>query len=282
MTPVTAIWAPTIRGRSAICACRHAEGHGDANLAALGFHHARGQIEGGKDRADEYSERNDVRRLLIALDVFRDGAVDRVIDVLRDVNSNQEQLVAQRLLKLGDDRFPGGIITDADDGLIDETGPRCDVLHGLQRRKDNHVAGMGEESAALCDNDKVLRRQRVPDVADCATTGNERLALGGQVMGKGEFVLKENIEPAGIGRAKFPALGQVDAVDGYSLRVRKIHADQLTGDKDDYFVVFLIHCHELELRRDGQAFLHALDCIGGRDGLNDPGELVPWNEAAVA
>ena len=65
---------------------------------------------------------------------------------------------------------------------------------------------MGEESAALCDNDEVLRRQRVPDVADCATTGNERLALGGQVMGKGEFVLKENIWLAGIGGPEFATL----------------------------------------------------------------------------
>ena len=85
----------------------YAKRHRNANLAALGLYHAGGQIEGGKDGADEDGEGDDIRRLLIALNILRDGAINGIIDILCDGGADLWQLRLQRLFQLRDDGFPG-------------------------------------------------------------------------------------------------------------------------------------------------------------------------------
>ena len=74
--------------------------------------------------------------LLIALNVLRYRAVDRVIDVLCDIDSHKWQLGAQRLLKFGDDLFfTRGIVADANDCLVDQTGAPRSILHPSPMRR---------------------------------------------------------------------------------------------------------------------------------------------------
>ncbi len=255
-----------------------AQGHPDADLAALGLHDPADQVEGGEGRPEQDEQREDREELAVGLDVADDHLVGGIVVAGHHPAADARER-GGRAGQVGGHGFPVGAGTDADDEVVDEAGHPGQVLGGGQAGEDAGETGLRHHPAALGHHDEHLRRRGLPDVAG-RPPGHHEAAFRGQPVVAAEAVLQGDggdavLADGVVRRDQGAPHVRGDAIDGRAAvgeldaYQRPGHEDRLPGsrgvhrDRDD---------QALGRRRDGRRVVERVDERAERAG-RDRGAL---------
>ena len=248
-----------------------AEGHGRADLAALGLYHPGGEVQRGERRAREQHQREYVVELLVPLGVAGEGEVRSIVLRAHEIEAGLG--VAGRRLgqqhRLHAVHVCAGL--DCEHQVIDQTLPARQSLGGLQGREQHGQVRLSEE-AALLDDQEVLGRHGVAYVSGGDAAPDLQLALVRQPVVDAEVALDQDDRLPDLPLFDRPPHQGLHAVDA-GTAARHVDADDPAANEKRAIVG-----GDLDLGLEDEPLL---DCRHAFDALRD-GPHGALREEAVA
>ena len=122
-----------------------AERHPDADLAALRFDDASGEVERGERGAGQDEHGEDVVEALVAIDVVVQVAVREVAPGPVERDADVREAFGQRRFELGAHDIAIGPGRELQHEVIGGPGAACDALGRVEGYEDRREVGLGEE-----------------------------------------------------------------------------------------------------------------------------------------
>ena len=179
----------------------NAERHPDADLPALRFDDASGEVERGERGAGQDQHREDVVEALVALDVVVQVAVPEVAPGTVEGDADVGEAFGQRRFELGAHDIAIGAGRELQHEVVGGPGTARDALGRVEGCEHRREVGLGEERVALPGDEEVLGREAETDVVEGRPPAHRDPAVIGEVVVIGEVDVQHRDVSARIARA---------------------------------------------------------------------------------